>query len=63
MNADENSRPGVVMETHEVGWEHFLQVAAHPAARSFVERLEAKEKRPKTIDAYARAIEDLLDIL
>src|SRR5204863_2395562 len=27
---------------------------------SFVERLALKGKRPKTIDAYARAIEDLL---
>ena len=35
-------------------------MAAHPAARAFVERLILKEKRPKTVDAYARAIEDLL---
>jgi integrase/recombinase XerD len=48
------------MDMHEVRWEHYHRVAAHPAARSFVERLVAKEKRPKTIDAYARAIEDLL---
>ena len=48
------------MDMHEVRWEHYPRVALHPAARSFVERLVAKEKRPKTVDAYARAIEDLL---
>ena len=60
LKADENSHPGVAMDMHEVRWEHYHRVAAHPAARSFVERLVAKEKRPKTIDAYARALEDLL---
>lgn len=48
------------MDIHEIRWEHYPRVAAHSAARSFIERLVAKEKRPKTIDAYARAIEDLL---
>src|SRR5579859_6604545 len=43
-----------------VRWEYYPQVAAQTAARSFVERLVLKGKRPKTVDAYARAIEDLL---
>jgi integrase/recombinase XerD len=48
------------MDRQEVQWVHYPYVAAHPAARCFVERLVLKEKRPKTVDAYARAIEDLL---
>jgi integrase/recombinase XerD len=48
------------MDIQEVKWEHYPRVAAHSAARSFIERLTLKGKRPKTIDAYARAIEDLL---
>ncbi len=48
------------METQEIKWECYPRVRDHPAARSFVERLALKGKRPKTVDAYARAIEDLL---
>ena len=48
------------MDRHEVRWEHYSLVAAHPAARAFIERLVLKGKRPKTVDAYARAVEDLL---
>ena len=48
------------MDIQPIKWEHYPQVAAHPATHSFVERLALKGKRPKTIDAYARAIEDLL---
>ena len=48
------------MGIQNVQWEHYPRVAAHSAARSFVERLTLKGKRPKTIDAYARAVEDLL---
>ncbi len=47
------------MDTQEVKWEHYPHVAAHPATRAFVERLALKGKRPKTVDAYARGIEDL----
>jgi site-specific recombinase XerD len=49
------------MDSQNTKWEHYPRVAAHSAARSFVERLILKGKRPKTIDAYARAIEDLLE--
>jgi integrase/recombinase XerD len=48
------------MDLQEVKWIHYPRVAAHPLTRAFVERLALKGKRPKTIDAYARAIEDLL---
>lgn len=48
------------MDIPEVRWEHYPLVAEHAAARAFVERLVLKGKRPKTVDAYARAVEDLL---
>src|SRR6266568_9017515 len=48
------------MNEQEVRWEHYPRVANHAAARAFVERLVLKGKRPKTVDAYARAVEDLL---
>jgi integrase/recombinase XerD len=48
------------MDSVDVRWDFYPLVAAHPAARSFVERLALKGKRPKTVDAYARGIEDLL---
>ena len=48
------------MDTQEIRWEHYPRTATHPATRSFVERLILKGKRPKTVDAYARTIEDLL---
>ncbi len=48
------------MDTPEVRWEHYPLVAKNTAARAFIERLVLKDKRPKTVDAYARAVEDLL---
>ena len=48
------------MDEQEVRWEHYPRVASHAITRVFVERLVLKGKRPKTVDAYARAIEDLL---
>ena len=48
------------MDEQEIQWKHYPRVANHAAARSFVERLVLKGKRPKTVDAYARAVEDLL---
>lgn len=47
------------MDIQEIRWGQYPRVAAHPTARSFVERLVLKGKRPKTVDSYARAIEDL----
>src|SRR6266487_5441248 len=49
-----------VMGEPEIAWAYYPRVAAHPAARAFVERLQLQGKRPKTVDAYARSIEDLL---
>ena len=48
------------MNGQDIRWDSYPHVAKHPAARTFVERLSLKGKRPKTIDAYARGIEDLL---
>jgi len=48
------------MDAHEIRWDFYPRTAAYPATRSFVERLVLKGKRPKTVDAYARVIEDLL---
>jgi integrase/recombinase XerD len=43
-----------------IDWRACPRVAAHPAARAFVEALAKRQKAPKTIDAYARNLEDLL---
>jgi integrase/recombinase XerD len=48
------------MDRQEVKWKYYPLVATHASARAFVERLVLKGKRPKTVDAYARALEDLL---
>src|SRR5581483_5422581 len=48
------------MDIQNIRWEHYPRVAAHSAVRSFIERLILKGKRPKTVEAYARAVEDLL---
>lgn len=51
-------RKGVRVAT--VAWEHYPRVAAHSAARAFIESLAKRQRAPKTIDAYARNLEDLL---
>jgi integrase/recombinase XerD len=43
-----------------ISWPHYPRVAAHPAAHAFVESLAKRQKAAKTIDAYARNLEDLL---
>jgi len=48
------------MDKQEIRWEHYPLVAEHQTARSFIEQLALKGKRPKTVDAYAHAVEDLL---
>jgi len=48
------------MDTPVIRWEYYPHVSAQAATRAFVERLVLGGKRPKTVDAYARAIEDLL---
>ena len=44
----------------EVRWQFYPRVAGHPAARAFVESLLKRQQAAKTIDAYARNLEDLL---
>ncbi|MDG6910194.1 MAG: tyrosine-type recombinase/integrase [Nitrososphaerota archaeon] len=44
----------------EIVWQHYPLVANHPAARAFIESLAKRQHAPKTIDAYARNLEDLL---
>lgn len=46
--------------TPEIRWQFYPRVAAHPAARAFVESLVKRQKAAKTVDAYARNLEDLL---
>jgi integrase/recombinase XerD len=48
------------MSMQDIRWQHYPLVSAEPAARTFVERLGLLGRRPKTVDAYARAIEALL---
>src|SRR5260370_2465105 len=57
--AESTSRPKT-MDTQVLRWEYYQHVSAQAAARAFVERLGLGGKRSKTVDAYARAIEDLL---
>jgi site-specific recombinase XerD len=44
----------------EIQWQYYPRVADHSIARSFIESQAKRQKRPKTIDAYARNLEDLL---
>ena len=44
----------------EVRWQFYPRVAAHPATRAFVESLVKRQQAAKTVDAYARNLEDLL---
>jgi site-specific recombinase XerD len=44
----------------EIQWQYYPHVATHLIARSFIESQAKRQKRPKTIDAYARNLEDLL---
>jgi integrase/recombinase XerD len=48
------------MEDPEVKWKYYPLVAQNPAARAFIERQALQGKRPNTVDAYARSVEDLL---
>lgn len=43
-------------------WQHYPHVADHPAARAFIEANAKRQKRPKTLDAYARNLDDLLRV-
>lgn len=43
-----------------IAWRYYPQVAAHPLTRAFVESVAKRQKSSKTIDAYARNLEDLI---
>src|SRR5258708_10294968 len=59
-NAPESRSRTKTMDTPVIRWEYYPHVSAQAAARAFVERLVLGGKRPKTVGAYARAIEALL---
>jgi integrase/recombinase XerD len=44
----------------EIQWQYYPHVAENPITRAFIESQAKRQKRPKTIDAYARNLEDLL---
>ena len=44
----------------EIQWHYYPHVAKNPITRAFIESQAKRQKRPKTVDAYARNIEDLI---
>jgi len=44
----------------EIQWQYYPHVAENPITRAFLESQAKRQKRPKTIDAYARNLEDLI---
>lgn len=44
----------------EIQWRYYPHVADNPITRSFIESQAKRQKRPKTVDAYARNLEDLM---
>ena len=50
----------VGMESDDIRWDLYPQVARTPQARGFVVRLQQFARRPKTIDAYARNLDRYL---
>src|SRR5260370_22569610 len=59
-NAPESTSRTKTMDTPVIRWEYYPHVSAQAATRAFVQRLVLGGQRPKTVDAYSRAIEDLL---
>jgi len=51
------------MLVDEVRWQFYPRAAAHAEGRRFIESLVKRGKSPKTIDAYARCIDDLIGTL
>jgi site-specific recombinase XerD len=43
-----------------IKWPYYPHAAEHPAARAFIESQARRQKSPKTVDAYARNLEDLM---
>jgi integrase/recombinase XerD len=46
------------VEVEDVRWQFYSRVAEHEAGRAFIESCVRLGKSPKTIDAYARGLED-----
>ncbi len=44
----------------DIQWQYYPHVAENPITRAFIESQAKRQKRPKTVDAYARNLEDLL---
>lgn len=44
----------------EIRWQYYPLVAKHGIARAFIESQAKRQKRPKTVDAYARNVEDMI---
>src|SRR6516162_1637695 len=44
----------------EIQWRYYPHVAENPITRAFIESQAKRQKRPKTVDAYARNVEDLI---
>src|SRR6266487_2823439 len=44
----------------EIQWQYSPHVAENPITRAFIESQAKRQKRPKTVDAYARNLEDLM---
>src|SRR5947209_4654399 len=44
----------------EIQWRYYPHVAENSITRSFIESQVKRQRRPKTIDAYARNLEDLM---
>src|SRR5258708_39662740 len=50
----------MVVSPEEVRWDLYPHVAIRPHAKAFIQWLVLNARRPKTIDAYARAIDHFL---
>jgi len=48
------------MPMQTIDWSRYPRVADLAPGRAFIESLAKRQKRPKTVDAYARNVEDLL---
>ncbi len=46
----------------EIQWQYYPHVAENPITHAFIESQAKRQKRPKTIDAYARNLEDLIRV-
>ncbi len=50
----------MVVSVEDVRWDLYSHIAAYPQAKAFIHWLVLHQRRPKTIDAYARSLDDFL---